>query len=162
MASDYLTLGTIESTGLPELSEGHLTLRAKTGAPGGADNADVVLDFAMDDVFTKTLADYTGELRTRVRLQITDKDLADGPGAGTTIPIPLELNASCTAVPDPQEGSTCSEITTADALAPGAVKEGDRAVWQLGSVEVYDGGADGDVHTPAGDTLFATQGIFVP
>ena len=40
--------------------------------------------------------------------------------------------------------------------------EGRRAIWQLGRVEVYDGGPDGDANTPAGDTLFATQGVFIP
>jgi len=29
-------------------------------------------------------------------------------------------------------------------------------------VDVLDGGPDGDVDTPAGNTLFLTQGIFVP
>jgi hypothetical protein len=65
-------------------------------------------------------------------------------------------------VADPQEGSACAATTSADALAPGTVKEERRSIWQLGRVEVYDGGPDGDAHTPAGDTLFATQGIFVP
>ncbi len=70
--------------------------------------------------------------------------------------------ATCTPVADPQEGSTCSATTTADALAPGTVKESRRTIWQLGRVELYDGGADGDANTPAGDTLFATQGMFIP
>ena len=45
---------------------------------------------------------------------------------------------------------------------PGAAPEGRRAIWQLGRVAVYDGGSDGDADTPAGDTLFATQGVFIP
>ena len=59
------------------------------------------------------------------------------------------------------EGSTCSAATTADALIPGFVVEGKRSVWQLDKVEVFDGGPDGDVATPD-NTLFATQGVFVP
>ena len=51
--------------------------------------------------------------------------------------------------------------TTLDAVLPGVVAEGARAVWQLGQVEVLDGGPDGDVDTP-GNTVFARQGIFVP
>ena len=44
---------------------------------------------------------------------------------------------------------------------PGAVVEGKRAIWQIGQVQVYDGGSDGLVST-APNTLFATQGLFVP
>ena len=49
----------------------------------------------------------------------------------------------------------------AGAIVPGAVKEGKRAVWQVGQVQVYDGGADGAV-TTSPNTLFARQGVFVP
>jgi TolB protein len=164
--SAHLTVGTGDSNGLPARNEGHLLMRVQPGIPSTpADEADVELDFFLDDVFTTALADYTGELRARVPLQITDKDNTPhpgGPGAATTVEIPLELVVSCTPVADPQEGSACAATTTADALAPGTVKEERRSIWQLGRVEVYDGGPDGDAHTPAGDTLFATQGIFVP
>jgi len=119
----------------------------------------------MDDVFTNALADYTGEIRGRVLLRITDKDNSPhpgGPGAATTTDVPLDVIAPCAAVAHPQEGSICTVSTTADALAPGTVKETRRSVWQLGRAEVYDGGPDGDANTPAGDTLFAVQGVFVP
>jgi WD40 repeat protein len=164
--SHYLTVGTADANARPALNEGYLRLDAQPGAPGGPDDADVGIDFFMDDVFTKPgLADYTGELRARVVLQITDKDNTPSPGdpgAATTQGIPLELTVPCVAVADPSEGSACVTSTTADTLVPGTVKEGRRAIWQLGRTEVYDGGADGDAQTPAGDTLFATQGLFVP
>ncbi len=98
-------------------------------------------------------------------MRITDKDNTPhpgGPGAATTTAIPLDVIAACTPVADPREGSTCAATTTADALAPGTVKEGRRTIWQLGRVELYDGGLDEDADTPAGDTLFATQGLFIP
>jgi hypothetical protein len=44
---------------------------------------------------------------------------------------------------------------------PGAVVEGKRAIWQMGQAQVFDGGPDGNVAT-ADNTLFATQGLFVP
>ena len=31
-----------------------------------------------------------------------------------------------------------------------------------GQVQVYDGGADGDADTPGDNTLFLSQGVFVP
>ena len=82
--------------------------------------------------------------------------------SATTQEIPLDLTAACTPVADPNEGSACVSSTSVDALMPGAVPEGRRAIWQLGAVQVYDGGPDGDADTPAGDTLFATQGVFIP
>jgi hypothetical protein len=51
--------------------------------------------------------------------------------------------------------------TTADALTPGAIVEEKRAVWQVGTVELYDGGSDGNVATSP-NTLFERQGVFVP
>jgi hypothetical protein len=44
---------------------------------------------------------------------------------------------------------------------PGSVRSGDRAIWQVGAAQVFDGGSDGQVATP-GNSLFQTQGIFVP
>ena len=41
------------------------------------------------------------------------------------------------------------------------VKDGDRQVVQMGQVQVFDGGPDGDVQT-ADNSLFAVQGVFVP
>ena len=59
-------------------------------------------------------------------------------------------------------GSTCSVNTTADAvLGAGVIKETQRSIWQLGQVQVFDGGADGVVSTNP-NTLFAAQGVFVP
>ena len=64
-------------------------------------------------------------------------------------------------VSEPSPHSECQTTTTADALIPGAIKEGQHSIWQLGQVVVYDGGADGDTAT-ADNTVFARQGLFVP
>jgi hypothetical protein len=75
------------------------------------------------------------------------------------------VTVPCGATPTPDTiGSTCELTTTADAVYgdPSAAKEGKRAVWQLGRATLYDGGADGDVETPAGNSLFAVQGLFAP
>ena len=47
--------------------------------------------------------------------------------------------------------------TTLNALVPGAIKEGKRAIWAARPVQVYDGGPDGDVGT-APNTAFARPG----
>jgi hypothetical protein len=58
-------------------------------------------------------------------------------------------------------GATCGVSTSFDAIMPGSIVEGRRAIWQLSDVLVTDGGSDGDTSTP-GNTLFARQGVFVP
>jgi hypothetical protein len=68
----------------------------------------------------------------------------------------------CAITSDPDTGGACTLNTTADALYPGAIVEGRRAIWQLGALEVYDGGADDDADTAGDNTLFMKQGIFVP
>ena len=77
---------------------------------------------------------------------------------GTKFPVtvPCAPTASTTV------GSTCSVVTTANTVLPGSVQAGGRAIWELGQVQIYDGGADGDADTAADNTPYATQGIFVP
>jgi hypothetical protein len=47
-------------------------------------------------------------------------------------------------------------------VIPGSTPEGTRAVWALDQVKVYDGGPDEVAATEAGNSLYATQGLFVP
>jgi TolB protein len=164
-SSAHLTIGTFDANGLPARNEGYLRLKPIRGDPSTpADEADVAIDFFSDDVFTNALADYTGELRAELPLRITDRDNTPhpgGPGAATTQDFTFDIDVTCVEVADPREGSSCQTTTTLEALVPGAIKEGRRAIWQLGQVIVYDGGADGDTAT-AGNTVFARQGIAIP
>ena len=108
------------------------------------------------------LTDYTGELAVLTPLRLTDN--ASGPGLNeqaTLSDFTIPATVPCVATPAPTEGSTCDLDTTLEAIAPGAVIDGSRAVWELRQVQVTDGGADGDADTtPNG--VFARQGIFVP
>jgi len=54
-----------------------------------------------------------------------------------------------------------SVSTTVNALTPGALVNGKRAIFELGRIDVHDGGADGDGSTGP-NQLFMTQGLFVP
>jgi hypothetical protein len=73
----------------------------------------------------------------------------------------VSVDVACSGTADPAVGATCSIATAVNALIPGAVREGDRAIWELGTVEVYDGGPDA-VGSTADNTVFARQGLFVP
>ena len=66
------------------------------------------------------------------------------------------------ATPSTTVGGTCSLTSSFNAIAPGAVVEGKRANWQLGTIDVFDGGPDGLASTTSGNTLFARQGLFAP
>ena len=248
LASQYLTVGTPDSNGLPPRSVGTLLVRTKVGNLNTwADEADVKLDFSYSDVFKKDLTDYTGELQPTVVIRrsdrnnvhlgsglvdnvdatqgdvvvttTTDHGLEDGdrvvvsnslldqctfhddyestitvtgartfildgsaifdctgmasgggwsqqgtpdPDPATGTNFPFAFSVPCVATADAAIGSDCVATTSADAIAPGLVREGDRAIWQFASVRVFDGGADGDADTVADNTLFATEGIFVP
>ena len=103
------------------------------------------------------LADYTGSLQARTTMRITDR--ADG-GTSTLSDLVLPVEVPCAATPA-GIGSTCSIDTTLDALSPGMIDEGARAVWELRSVELLDSGPDGNPATPD-NTVFARPGIFAP
>jgi Tol biopolymer transport system component len=166
LASGQLTTGTPDANGLPVLMDATLLLRVVPGnGATAADEADVRIDARLNDVFKKDLTDYTGALRASLPLQITDKDNTPspgGPGAGTTEPFVYGFDIPCTPDPAANLGSDCSISTTADTLVPGTIKEGLRAIWQIGRVRVDDAGPDGDPDTNADNTVFATQGVFIP
>ena len=75
----------------------------------------------------------------------------------------FRVTVPCAGTADPAEGAECSTYTSADAFfGAGAVKERDRAMWQLDQVKVFDSGPDGYVDTRDDNELFAVQGMFVP
>jgi hypothetical protein len=123
-----------------------------------ADEADVAVRLTVSDVRRQdTLEDYGGEVEVRSTLRLTDR--ANGPA--TMFGVFLVVPAPCTATADTSVGSTCSVNTTLDALFPGAIAEGARSVFELGQVQVYDGGSDDDADTQP-NYAFLRQGIFVP
>ena len=96
-------------------------------------------------------------------MRVTDKNNTPHPGG----PVPERdifpsVGPSRAARPrDDQRQPTRAPHHT-DALVPGIVKEGARAIWQLDQVRLYDGGADSDGDTAADNSLFADAGLFVP
>jgi hypothetical protein len=126
---------------------------------------DVMLESSITDVRDKTsLADYTGELQARMTLRITDR--ANGASVteiGTGQDTSFSVTLVCTPTGGPADvGSACAVTTGANAVVPGLVQGAKRAIWEMGQVQVLDGGPDGDVDTPTGNTVFARQGVLVP
>ena len=107
-------------------------------------------------------------MQVSISLRVTDRyhGVATTPrvrqGSGDTtlgVTVPCGLASTSASI-----GSTCRLVTTADAVYgnPNAAPEGRRAIWEVGQVRVYDGGADGEAQTVSDNTLFAVQGLFVP
>jgi WD40-like Beta Propeller Repeat len=170
-ASSNLTIGTPDANGKGANSSGYVRFAVGPGDPSTTfDEADVGIKVSLSDVRWKSdLSDYTGELQVWLPyLRITDKfNGPSGTNAGGTDPatmqdIPLPVTASCAATDPPTIGANCTFASSLEAIVPGMVKEGQRSVWQLSQVQVYDGGPDGAISTSAGNTLFMVQGVFVP
>ncbi len=164
--SAQLTVGTPDANSRTANSEGHVRFGTVVGDPGTpADEADVTLRVELTDVRRRSdLADYTGQLQASAALRITDRDNAPPAGGSPAASVQdgtFAWTVPCAATADTAVGATCSVVTSADAVTPGVIKEGMRAIWQLGQVQVFDGGADGQASTTP-NTLFATQGVFVP
>jgi hypothetical protein len=163
--SSWLTVGTPDANGRGASSVASLSLATVVGDPlTGADEADVTLLASLTDVRKKSdLSDYTGELQAKLTLKITDKyNGASLTDAATGVQTPFTFRIPCSATTDTSIGSTCAVNTTADSVTPGAVLESKRAIWELGKVEVFDGGGDGVASTTSDNTLFMDQAVFVP
>jgi glucose/arabinose dehydrogenase len=173
--SGSLTVGTPDANAAPANSTGSVRLRvcAPTGCPG----IDVQISASLTDVRCKpgvsTCAgvnadgggnDYSGQVQVRINHRITDKDNnapSGGSTAATGVETPFNVTVPCATTVDTGIGGNCALTTTANTISPGAVKTGMRAIWEVNTMQVFDGGPDGVVST-APNTLFATQGIFVP
>jgi hypothetical protein len=154
-ASDQLTVGTPDSNGRTANSIGAVRYDVLTG--------DVRIAFSLTDVRKKSdLSDYTGQLQADQTLRITDR--LSGPSQdepATVQDTNFPVTVPCVATASTTVGSTCAVTTTANSITPGAVTAGNRAIWELGPVKAFDGGADGVASTQP-NTLFADQGVFVP
>jgi hypothetical protein len=162
--SDQLTVGTPDANGQQANAIAWLEMRVVVGDPDTpADEADVKLDVSSTDVRVMPgLGDYAGELQASVMLRATDR--ASGPGAdepATTQDFPFQFAVPCQATASTSIGGACAVDTTADALTPGTVKESVRTIWQLGQVNLLDGGPDGVASTTP-NAPFEIEGFFVP
>ncbi len=146
-SSSSLTMGTPDSNAQPANGMGSVTLITVPGPP-----ADLRLVTNITDVRNKSdLSDYTGQLNVKLPLRITDRN--NGPSeVGTTQDSTYTFAVPCTTTVSTTVGSTCSVDTTANALTPNAIVAGTRQNFELGKVDVYDGG----------NTRYLTEGYFVP
>lgn len=142
---------------------GRYSLSVITGFAGPPDDSDVAIAASVTDVRCLsapptpdcgnlnrgTGPDYVGDLDARAFVRVTD--MASG-GPATVEDFPLSLLLACIGTTSQDMGSACAGSTSMNALMPGAVKDAQREILEVGQVRVLDD--DGNV--------YADQGVFVP
>ena len=175
--STAVTVGTPDANGAAANSVGFVKLDVKVGVPGPPEDSDVLISSSISDVRCKAGttacgnanaadgADYTGELQGNATIRITDHWNAVAPGGGpdaaTVVDIPFPVAATCANTASTAEGGLCTSNTSANAVVPGSVLDGKRAIVEIGQITITDGGPDG-VNATSPNTLFGVQGIFIP
>ncbi len=163
-SSTDLTVGSPDANGAAAQAAGRFSLAARLGIPSTpADEADVEVTLSVSDVRRQAgLGDYAGELQAAPTVRITDRNSSpSGTDPATLTDVTLPVTIPCATTADATIGSSCAATTTMEAILPGLLREGARAVWEVRRVEVLDGGPDGDADTP-GNGVFLRQGLFVP
>jgi hypothetical protein len=162
--SPRLTVGVGDGNPAGAKSIGFVRLESIVGPAGPPDESDVDIRFSLTNVMKLVdLSDYAGELRAAFALRPTDgQPLNAGDVPQTTSDISFEFTVPCTPTADTTIGSTCGLATRADTLIPGSVPEGQRSVWGIDQIKVYDGGPDQDADTTGDNSLFEVEGIFIP
>jgi hypothetical protein len=164
-ASGSLTTGTPDANAQAAQFVGNVRLTTLVGdTTTPVDEADVNIGVSATDVRNRdaSLSDYQGELQLRLPLRITDSANGDAGNEQATVQdTTLDVAVPCIPTPLDTIGSACNVTTTADTVAPGAVTEGKRSIWETNQLKLYDGGSTGQAGAPDA-TVFATQGVFVP
>ena len=169
--SNFLTIGSPDANGAGANAVAFVLLKVKPTSP-----EDVLITSNGTDVrcLPATAAtvcnsanaadgpDYSGQVQGNATIRISDH--YNGPGlneAATVVDIPFPVNGTCANTTATTIGGTCSVNTTANAVVVGSVKDNQRGIVEIQQLQIFDGGADGQVAT-ADNTLYAVQGIFIP
>jgi hypothetical protein len=180
--SPMLTIGTPDANGHATRSIAYARFDSLVGDPDtSAEEADVAVGVSATDVRCAAVSaacpggqgsDFQGRTLLSVTLRITDRDnggmLTTGEPA-TVSELPLEVPVPCGATGD-TAGSTCATATSLEAVLPGSVKEGARAVWEMGAIALSDPGPNGTGYgegcpSACGDgdeSPFMRQGVAIP
>jgi hypothetical protein len=168
--STSVTVGTPDANGAPANSIGSVRLGVVRGEPGPPDDSNLNITTSLTDVRCEGAttvcgdanaaggSDYTGELTAVLDVRLTDKDASI---PQTTQDFPFPVTVPCVTTASTSQGGSCSHATSANAVVPGTITDGKRAIWALNQIQVFDGGPDGLASTTP-NTVFAVQGVFVP
>jgi hypothetical protein len=129
-------------------------------------DADVSISVSAADVRDRqTGGDYDpsggGDVSLEARLRLSDTyngTYGSDPATAADFQFPVPIGCSPTV--STATGSTCAIATTANAVMPGAIREGTAATAQVFGVRLKDAGPD-RLEGNGDDKLFAQQGLFV-
>jgi hypothetical protein len=171
-SSSSVTVGTPDANGAAPNGAGYMRLDVKTTAP-----EEVLIRAEVSDVRCRPATnasvctranvndgpDYTGELQFNAMIRITDHyNGPNGDQPATVQDIPMPVTVPCVATDDTSTGGFCSSTFSPQPGIPPQDLGGHRTVVGIQQIHVFDGGPDGSVATPAGNAVFARQGLFVP
>jgi len=166
-SSTLLTIGTPDAPGNGAATNfiGSVRFAAIAGNVNtDADEADIKLTASITDVRNNpALTDYAGSLQVGTDVTITDNvNAPEIPEPATVSTFKYRFNIPCAVTGSTTVGSTCILNTTADALVPGTILENRRNLWQLGQIEVFDAGLDGNINTTGDNQPFLREGVYAP
>jgi hypothetical protein len=171
--SNFLTVGSPDANGAGANSQAYLVMSVKSTTPEDmlieAEATDIrCMPSASASVCTSSNAasgpDYSGQIQGEMLVRISDHYNGTGLNeaatmADTTYP---SIVIPCANTPATNIGGKCAVNTTANAIVPGSVKDGQREVMEIDELKLNDGGSDGLISTASGNTVFALPGIFIP
>jgi hypothetical protein len=170
-ASNYLTVGTPDANGAAAKFVGFVEI--DVSAPSFEN--ELKLSGSISDVRCRpgTAAsvctsantadgpDYSGTLDMRGTMRVTDHYNGTNLNEAATVQdFPFVATLNCANTADTTIGGLCTVPAPARG-PPNCSIRGRRTVAEIGQIEVFDGGPDGDV-TTADNTTFVRQGVFVP
>jgi hypothetical protein len=135
-----------------------------------AQPGDVSLVSSLTDLQNAADADYDPnpsgpELTVVVRLRVTDRASSSALGCSPSCPatmddIDFSIPEDCVGNADPTTGSTCSVVSSFNAVMPGAFTSDRQTDLQVFRTRVNDSGANGTPND-SDDRNFAMQGIYI-
>jgi hypothetical protein len=171
--SNYLTVGTPDANGAGANMQAYLLMSVKSTSPEDilieAEATDIrCMPAASASVCNSTNAaggpDYSGQIQGDMLVRISDHYNGTGLNQAATMadtPYP-SIVIPCTNTPATNIGGRCAVNTTANAIVPGSVKDGQRENLEIDELKINDGGSDGLISTASGNTVFALPGVFIP
>jgi hypothetical protein len=170
--SNFLTVGSPDANGAGANSQAFLLMSVKSTAP-----EDILIKAEVTDIrclpsTSSTVCnganaasgpDYSGQLQGDMLVRISDH--YNGPTLSQAATVQDTSYPSiiipCANTAATNIGARCAIDTTANAIVPGSVKDGQREVVEIDELKLNDGGADGLAGT-APNTVFALPGVFIP
>ena len=168
--SGFATVGTPDANSQPAKSVGSLKLKAIGEVPintGNGNQSDLEIDLSFTDVRQKRNARQRLHRRPARPDEPPDHRPQQhphpgGPGPGTVVPLSFEFDVPCATTADTTSAAPAPSTRPPTRWSPARCSSSSARSGSWARSTVYDGGTDGNPTTEGDNTLFATQGVFIP